>query len=73
MIPTFQSKFAAFEMELLEAALQNLPFSALPAGDGIGRRERPQVFPDQSCQRGISIDGNFPNLFDQIVVTFTST
>jgi hypothetical protein len=45
MIPTFQSTFANFEMELLEAALQNLPFLALPAGDGIGGSEALQMLP----------------------------
>lgn len=66
--PAFPSTLADFETELLEAAFQGLLFAALPAGDGIGRRERLQMVPDQSGQRGIPIDSNFPDPFNQIVI-----
>jgi len=55
-------------MELLEAALQSLPFAALPAHGRILGCEFLEVFADQAGKRCVPLDREFSNFFYEFVV-----
>jgi hypothetical protein len=54
------------KLELLEAALQGFPFSALPTCGCFLSCELVQVLANKSSQRRVAIDSNFANALDQL-------
>src|SRR5437764_15476163 len=54
------------ELKLLEAALQGLPFPALPACRGFLPCELVQILANKAGQRRVAIYRNFANAFHQL-------
>ena len=54
------------ELKLLEAALQGLPFPALPAYRCLLPCELAQILANKASQRGVTVHGTFANAFHQL-------
>jgi hypothetical protein len=55
-------------MELLETALERFDLTTLAAGYGALGSQFLEIFTDQTSEGSVSLDGNLPYLFHQLVI-----
>jgi len=67
-ILTFPSALSDADLELLKTSFEGFQFPAFAAGFGMLNGEVLQVGANQSCEGGITFDGDLAGFLDQVLI-----